>query len=733
MDEDILKKDLIKPRLYQEAIAYSASKANTLVVLPTGTGKTLISLLLSAHRLKRGKVIVLAPSKPLVSQHMNTFKKYLNIREEELGLFTGEIPPEKRKELWGKKKIVFATPQVVENDIISRRVSLEDFSLIVFDEAHRGVGNYAYTFIAKNYVETARDPLILGLTASPGGEVEKIDEVRKNLFIENVEIRTELDSDLKPYVKPIKTNWIRIDLPEEFKEIKKILENALRERLKKLKEYGFVKYYDPAKTSKKDLLDLQVKLQRELDKKPSPMVYHGLSLQASCLRISHALELLETQGISQLKRYLERLYRQSKSGGSKGVRDLVRDKEILRMRNLLEKTGDLEHPKLHILLKEVRKQLDVKKDSKIIVFTQFRDSAIKITEFLKENKIMTKRFVGQLSRVEDKGLSQKEQLRILEEFKEGVFPALVATSIGEEGLDVPEVDLVIFYEPVPSEIRSIQRRGRTGRAKAGKVIILIAKGTRDESYYWRSIHREKKMKKTLKRLKDQDLREEIEVEQPRLTSYDGPEIIIDNRELPSLGKELMERGVRLSPTTLEIGDYILSERVAVERKTVDDFLQSIVDKRLLSQVLELKRNYKNPLLIVEGEGLYYRRNIHPNAIRGTIASIMIDFGLPIYISKDKKETANLLYIIAKREQEIKDKKVEIRGKRAPMSIKEQQRYIVEGLPGVSAELADRLLRHFSTIENLVKADEEELTEVKGIGKTKAEEIRYILTKKYEDD
>ncbi len=733
MKEEYLRRDLIKPRLYQETIAYSASKANTLVVLPTGTGKTLISLLLSAYRLNSGKTIILAPSKPLVSQHTSTFKKYLKINEEEFGLFTGEIPPEKRKELWGEKKIVFATPQVLENDIISRRVSLEDVSLIVFDEAHRGVGNYAYTFIAKNYVETAKDPLILGLTASPGGEVEKIDEVRKNLFIENVEIRTEVDDDLKPYIKPIKTNWIHIELPKEFKEIKKILENALRERLKKLKEYGFVRYYDPKKTTKKDLLELQVKLQRELDRKPNPKVYHALSLQATCLRIAHASELLETQGISQLKRYMERLYRQSKSGGSKGIRDLMKDKEILKMRSLLEKIGDIEHPKLGIVLEEVEKQIAEKADSKIIVFTQFRDSAIKITEFLNENKIVTKRFVGQLSRLDDKGLSQKEQIKILEEFKDGNFPTLVATSIGEEGLDVPEVDLVVFYEPVPSEIRSIQRRGRTGRAKAGRVVILMAKDTRDESYYWRSVHREKKMKKTLRDLKDHDYKEDIDVEHPKLTSYDGPEIIIDNRELPSLGKELMETGVRLSPTTLEVGDYVLSERVAAERKTVDDFLQSIVDKRLLSQVLELKRNYKNPLMIVEGEGLYYKRNIHPNAIRGTIASIMIDFGLPIYISKDKKETASLLYIIAKREQDIKEKKVEIRGKRAPMSTKEQQRYIVEGFPGISAELADRLLRHFSNIENLVKADKEKLTEVKGIGKTKAEEMKYILKKNYEDD
>ena len=135
---------------------------------------------------------------------------------------------------------------------------------------------------------------------------------------------------------------------------------------------------------------------------------------------------------------------------------------------------------------------------KAIVFTQYRDTAQHIVDILNSNGIKASRFVGQAKKEGDVGMKQEEQAQVLESFRRGEFSVLVATSIAEEGLDIPEVDLVIFYEPIPSEIRYIQRRGRTGRRTSGSVIILAAKDTIDERYLNASKRRIEKMNQTLR-------------------------------------------------------------------------------------------------------------------------------------------------------------------------------------------------------------------------------------------
>jgi len=180
-----------EPRLYQETILATAAKKNTLVVLPTGMGKTNIFLMLAAHRLNLypdSKILLLGPTRPLIDQYYETFRKNFEIDEKDMAIFTGFVSPEKRKELWKKSKIVFSTPQGLENDIISERINLEEVSLLGFDEAHRAVGEYAYVFVAKQYEKKAKFPKIIALTASPGSDVEKITEVCKNLHIEAVEM-----------------------------------------------------------------------------------------------------------------------------------------------------------------------------------------------------------------------------------------------------------------------------------------------------------------------------------------------------------------------------------------------------------------------------------------------------------------------------------------------------------------------------------------------------------------
>ena len=218
-------KDFI-PRLYQETILDTCIKKNTLVVLPTGMGKTAIALMLAIHRLKNfpnSKILFLSPTKPLVEQHLKTFKKFLDFPDEKLKVFTGQVNPEKRAELWHEAQIIFSTPQGLSNDIISGKIDISNVSLLIVDEAHRSTGDYDYCFIAKQYNKKANYAKILALTASPGDNLEKITEVCSNLFIEEVEIRTEEDPDVKPYVQEIDIKFVKVDLTvlDAFRILKK--------------------------------------------------------------------------------------------------------------------------------------------------------------------------------------------------------------------------------------------------------------------------------------------------------------------------------------------------------------------------------------------------------------------------------------------------------------------------------------------------------------------------------
>lgn len=726
----LIKKDVIESRLYQEVIVGNASKKNTLVVAPTALGKTVIAVLLAAHRLKnfKGRVLMIATTKPLVSQHASSFRKFLKIPEESIEVFTGNTPPNEREELWKRAKVICATPQVIGNDLISSRCSLEDVSLVIFDEAHRTTGEYPYAFIAKKYTEVAKHPLILALTASPGSEEARIREVCENLFIENLEVRTDKDPDVSPYVKGITVEWRKVDLPDSFVQVKKYLEGALKERLGTLKNLGFVKSKN-VNVSKKDLLMLRGKLQLEISKKGgAPELYGGVSNVAACIIVVHAIELLETQGLGILQKYFERQKKQS----SKAARGLLKDVNFMKAARLTNRLSpDVEHPKMGALIKIMEK---APKDRRTIIFCQYRDSAQKIVDSLSVLKDMNPvRFVGQASKDRDKGLSQKKQIEILNEFKEGIFNVLVATSVAEEGLDIPKVDLVIFYEPIPSEIRTIQRRGRTGRSRLGKVIILMTKKTRDEWFYWSGFKKEKKMREVLEVLKDRHYKPKIAKIQKELGDFFEHTIVVDSRELSStVPRELLEFGIISKPKMLGTGDYVLSDRVCIERKTTEDFIGSIISGRLMSQMKRLK-SYPCPCLIIEGEGLYSKRDVHPNAIRGALASIIIDFGIPTVATRDEKDTAAFITALTKREYQEGRREIQIRADKRTSTLREQQESIVGGLPNVNIVIARRLLTQFKNVKKIFNATGPELEKVQGIGKKTSDEILSVLEKEYEKE
>ncbi len=825
MKHPLIKPDTVEQRLYQLNLAGKALEGSSLVVLPTGLGKTIIALFVIASRLQRfgGKALILSPTKPLVDQHAAFFKKVMALPEEEILAFTGSIAPAEREKLWAQGRLIVSTPQVIENDLLTKRINLEDVSHITFDEAHRAVGNYAYTFIAEKYFESAKNPHVLGITASPGSSDEKIAEVCQALHVENVAVKTEKDRDVRPYVQEKEIEWLQVLLPAEMAEIRGYLEKILDDRLGIIKNLGFSagsgKYI-----SKKDLLLLQKQLQGEIRIGGDPAIFSAMSVVAEMMKVNHAVEMVETQGLETLRKYLEKLDAEaSSSSASKASKRLMDD---LYMRKALyrAKECDVEHPKLGLARKIVSEQLAENPDSRVIVFTNYRDTAEIVANALSEaSGVVPIRFVGQGSRHKDKGLTQKQQAEILDKFRAGEYNVLVATSVAEEGLDIPSTDMVLFYEPIPSEIRSIQRKGRTGRQQKGRVIVLVTKGTRDEAYFWSSKNKEKRMLNSMHGLEavlgpkgsrkslelsdfeslpsdsnskpaleevqnatvdetssknpvdsaDRDLELSIEeniikntdenlkerqktlvdfaalsgrksankagmseIESSGIEPSGEPEIlriVIDHRETKSGVAKVLDRlGMELSFAALEIGDYVVSDRLAVERKRADDFASSLIDgkRNLFAQLSDLSRVYEKPVLIIEGEDLFTCRQLNPNAIYGSLVSIAIDFGISILNSRDEEETAAILKMLAKREQTENKREINPHGKKSASTLAEQQEYLISSISNIGPKAARNLLLHFGSVEAVMKANTEELRKVKLIGPKAAARIREVLESPY---
>ncbi len=495
----------ISPREYQQKIFEICIEKNCLVVLPTGLGKTLIALMLTIERMKKypgEKVVILAPTKPLAEQHQISFKKYLPELFAEIELFTGAINANKRKKLWQNSDIIFSTPQCVANDIKKGLYSLNDVCLLVEDEAHRCVKNYDYNYIAQKYKNTSTNPRILGLTASPGSEKSKIKDICKNLFIEAVELRTRDSPDVKQYLQELKFEKIMVDFPPEFQEIKHVLLKLFNRYVEELRMRKVL--FGPA--TKTGLIYLQKKLIGNLAKAGSNKNWNyllGISACAQAVKLQHALELLETQTLQGFNKYLQKLFKEATNKKSKGVVKLVAKPEFnfifMSSNELLAKNQ--EHPKIAELINLIKREKENNENLKMIIFTQFRETATNICKKINElPKITSKVFVGQAKKSES-GLSQKQQKKIIEEFSEGKIDILCATCIAEEGLDIPEVSAVVFYEPIPSAIRTIQRTGRTARLSKGKLIMLITKKTRDETYFYVSKNREKTMHSAIDEIK----------------------------------------------------------------------------------------------------------------------------------------------------------------------------------------------------------------------------------------
>ena len=480
--------DSIEERSYQIEMAEGCLRHNTMIVLPTGLGKTVVALLVTAKVLEKGKkVLILAPTKPLVEQHHMFFSS--NLIDTKVGTMNGNMAPENRASVVSGNDVIVCTPQTVSNDLDCRRYDLNDFGLIIFDEAHRATGNYAYVNICGYY----HKGITLGMTASPGYDTDKILEVCNNLDIERVDLHTDNDPEVSPYIHDIDVKYETVEMPEDLLKVISLLNGLLDPYVKCLKDLGLVNPNWPAST--KQMIAIGQNLQMRLNRgEKSALVYRGLVCQSACIKLLHAIGLAETQGMSALRSYIIKLDEEgSREKGPKASREIVASNDFRELSKTVRESR-VEHPKISKVMSEVSKKINSEPDGKVIIFTQYRDTCDMLVEKL--SRIQNAR-VAKLIGQSNGGLKQKEQVQLLTDFRGGKYNTIVSTSVGEEGLDIASTDMVIFYEPIPSEIRTIQRRGRTGRSNEGEVIVLMAAGTRDEVFDSTSRKKEMLMRERL--------------------------------------------------------------------------------------------------------------------------------------------------------------------------------------------------------------------------------------------
>ena len=461
IDKKYIQKNSVEKRDYQINLASQAINENCIVVLPTGLGKTTIALhVISEYLLKQsGTILFLAPTRVLVNQHFDFLKK--NLTFDDIVLITGEDSVEKRTDLWNSR-IICATPEVARNDMGHNVVKSSQFSLVIFDEVHRTTGDYAYSSIAEHFENSSAR--LLGMTATLPSEQEKATEILTRLKISSVAERNENSPDVKPYIQETNTEWINVELPSELKSIQKLLKSALDERYDVLRKNGLPLNNQQSLSS---LLRLRPFVLSKSRKSAKPLF--------SGIRIHYALNILEAHGITPFLQFCKRA--QAKKGV--GVKDLFEiDPNFTQALTLAKEaqSNGIEHSKIP-KLKEILNSVP----GKSLIFTSYRDSVDMIYTQLNQMGISAGILIGKAG---DTGLKQKKQIETVQKFRDGEFQVLVATRVGEEGLDIAEVNQVIFYDNVPSSIRFIQRRGRTGRKDTGKLVVLIAKNTIDETYYW---------------------------------------------------------------------------------------------------------------------------------------------------------------------------------------------------------------------------------------------------------
>ncbi|XWS24799.1 hypothetical protein CRYUN_Cryun27aG0015700 [Craigia yunnanensis] len=465
-------------RDYQFAITKTALFSNTLVALPTGLGKTLIAAVVIYNYFRwfpDGKIVFAAPSRPLVMQQIEACHNIVGIPQEWTIDMTGQICPTRRASFWKTKRVFFVTPQVLEKDIQSGTCLANYLVCLVIDEAHRALGNYSYCVAVRELMAMPVQLRILALTATPGSKQPAIQQIIDNLYISTLEYRNESDHDVSPYVHNRKIELIEVPLGQDAAEVNNWLLEVIRPYVARLHAIGLIQNRDYQTLSPVDLLNSRDKF-RQAPPLDLPHVKHGEveAYFAVLITLYHIRKLLSSHGIRPAYEMLEEKLRQGHFS-----RLMSKNEDIMKAKLLMQRS--LSHgapsPKLSKMLEVLINHFQTKdpQNSRVIIFSNFRGSVRDIMNALASigDLVKATEFIGQSSGKALKGQSQKVQQAVLEKFRAGGYNVIVATSIGEEGLDIMEVDLVICFDANVSPLRMIQRMGRTGRKHDGRVDILL--------------------------------------------------------------------------------------------------------------------------------------------------------------------------------------------------------------------------------------------------------------------
>ncbi|GAA5911256.1 hypothetical protein JCM8208_004309 [Rhodotorula glutinis] len=546
-------------RVYQYNIVSRALFENTLVSLPTGLGKTFIAavVMLNFYRwYPRGKVLFLAPTRPLVTQQIKACHYIAGIPQNDCIELTGGTPAKLRSVGWLTKRVIYSTPQTVERDLAKGRLDPRDVTCIVVDEAHRASGDYSYCGVVRYMM--CRNPhfRVLALTATPGSRGEAVQEVIDNLHIGRIEVRADDSLDIRQYVHKKSFDLCVLPLGPQL--------GALRDKWAGLMKQYIQPLYASRLLWSQDAVMLSPfavqQAYQKINQLPGGRKDNGkfFPMIKTLAMMARAMEYLVVQSVTSFLSVVKDIEGAGSKGlvNSSGFREVLRDTDALRSR-----AGYVGHPKMEKLRSmcidhftnaqdERDEYTGERRETRVMIFCNFRAVVEEIVECLNTQRPLIKAtpFVGQASSKGSKGKSQKEQLETIRKFKRGDYNVLVATSIGEEGLDIGEIDLIVCYEANKSPIRMLQRVGRTGRARDGHIIVLMAEG-REEKNWDRA----------------NDAYNDV---QNALTSNKTFELYVDGeRLLPADVKPQCEK-VEIKALPLELEKLTMTGRSAAERKAL---------------------------------------------------------------------------------------------------------------------------------------------------------------------
>ncbi|EXJ60937.1 fanconi anemia group M protein [Cladophialophora yegresii CBS 114405] len=495
--------NLGRTRDYQYNIVHKGLFHNVLVALPTGLGKTFIAatVMLNWYRwTKNAQIIFVAPTKPLVSQQIDACFNIAGIPRSQTTMLTGEVAPAIRAEEWQQKRVFFMTPQTLINDLKHGYCDPKKVVLVVVDEAHKATGSYAYVEVVKFLRRYNSSFRVLALTATPGKDVETVQEVIDGLGIARVEIRTEDSLDIRDFVHNRNIQTEVFENSEEMTMVLELLSATLQPLLNKLHSQGAAWGKDPTRITLFGLKMSWDKWQSSEAGRRAPQAVKGMikAISTVLMSLAHNIELLKYHGIGPFYHKMKMFVQEAGSGKTaKQVTDNEHFKKMMNRLALWINDPDFEgHPKLSYLKRVVlnhfmnagegtARTASEPTNTRIMVFAHYRDSAEEIVRVLNRHGPMIRAhvFVGQSgTKGGSEGMNQKTQLEIIQKFKAGEYNTIVATSIGEEGLDIGEVDLIVCYDCSKSPIRMLQRMGRTGRKRAGNIVLLMMRGKEEQDF-----------------------------------------------------------------------------------------------------------------------------------------------------------------------------------------------------------------------------------------------------------